>query len=132
MKRLILTTAIAAVAAAAIGSSAGPAAAEPVEVTVSQIICPDTYKPMWVNAGTSGDKNYNSAVCFKGKRYVDEVRVIKITLWLDSLGCAAPSFPVAGTINPEVDANLNGIICFDPAAKRPWTDDVATLAGLAL
>ena len=130
MKKIILTTAVAT--AAAIGSSAAPAAADPVEVTVSQIVCPDTYKPVWVNAGTSGDKNYNNAVCFKGKKFVDDLRIIKITLWLDSQGCPAPSFAVTGGVVPEVDQNLNGVICYDPNARVKYTDDVATFAGFAL
>ena len=122
MKRLAL---ISALALAALAAAASPAAAS--ELTVSSIVCADsTYKPAWVAAGSAGDRNGNGAVCVKGKKVVDELWILTVTVSIESGGCESPSaYLTAASFNAGVDANQNGLVCYDPSNKGRWADDVS-------
>ncbi len=129
MKRLALTT---AVTLAALAASASSAAAS--ELTVSSIVCRDsTYKPAWVATGSSGDANRNGAVCVKGKRAVDEAFILTVTVTLESGGCESTSaYMVAASFNSATDANQNGFVCYDPAGKGRWADDLSIPTGIVI
>ena len=126
MKRLLVTIAL---ATAALCASVSPAAAN--DITVSSILCADsTYKAQWVPVGTSADANRNGAVCVKGKKAVDETRILTITVSLDSAGCPTGSTALTATIAPLADVNKNGIVCYSATGK--WSDDLATLTGISV
>ncbi|MDQ3936047.1 MAG: hypothetical protein M3340_15605 [Actinomycetota bacterium] len=122
MKRLALVTALALVVLAASASSAAAST-----VTVSSIVCADSsYKPAWVAAGSAGDKNGNGAVCVKGKRAVDELWILTVTVSIESGGCESPADHLtAASFNGTVDTNQNGLVCYDPAGKGRWADDLS-------
>jgi hypothetical protein len=127
MKRLVITTAAAAVVA--LGVTASPAAAD---VTVTSIVCADSSaKGTWVPAGTNGDKNLNGAVCLKGKKGTDELFLLTTTMAGTSGGCPAGSNAVQAIYAPgSYDANGTGIVCFNPSGKGSWSDDAYVLTSL--
>ena len=127
MKRLLVTTATTAVVA--LGVTAAPAAAD---TTVTSIVCLDSSaKPTWVTAGTNGDKNLNGAVCMKGKKGVDELRLITTTVSGVSGGCTSPYTAVYVMYAPAgVDANGTGVVCYD-AARGSWIDDAYVVTSIS-
>ena len=126
MKKIALATAL---ATTILGLSASSAAAS--QITVSSIVCPDTYKPTWVAVGSTGDTNRNGAVCVKGKGAIDETYVIKVTVTVASGGCPSGSFAVSATMYPTYDANQNGIVCFNSTGKGSWADDITLVSGIS-
>ena len=118
MKRLAIATAL---ALTALTASASPAAAA--EITVTSIVCPDTYKSAWVPAGSPGDKNLNGAVCVKAKRSVDELLLVTVTVNVESGGCPAGQHAVPAAYRPAADQNQNSIVCYEPTGKGSWNDD---------
>lgn len=127
MKRLPV---VLATAATALAATAAPAAAA--DITVSSILCADNYKSAWVPAGSAGDANGNGAVCVKGKRRVDEIRIVTVTVSAESGGCPTPYLAVAAITSPDYDANQNAIVCYDPSGKGTWTDDLALITDISI
>jgi hypothetical protein len=128
MKRLALITALTLAAVAAFATTAAAS-----ELTITSIVCRDsTYKPAWVPAGSAGDKNGNGAVCVKGKRLVDEAFILTITVSIESGGCESPSaYLTAASFNSSLDANQNGVVCYEPTNKGRWADDLSIATGIS-
>ena len=103
------------------------------EISVSSILCADsTAKPTWVPIGSPGDANRNGAVCVKGKKAVDELRIISVTMSIESAGCSSGSYVVSSSLNPVVDSNQNEIVCYAPTGKGSWSDDLASVTALSI
>ena len=103
-------------------------------------MCADsTAKPLWGPIGAAGDTNRNGAVCVKGKRAADDLRVLYVTVTYSSVGgaCKSTSYKLISaqvSSNPSLDANLNGLLCNDPTGGGSLLDDVAltTVTGIAI